>query len=60
MRMVFTSVDDIATVGPAIRDFIAQAETYTVQGRKISFDPDDLDAPEVLDADSKLAEAFVR
>jgi hypothetical protein len=58
--MVFTSVDDIATVGPAIRDFIAQAETYTVQGRKISFDPDDLDAPEVLDADSKLAEAFVR
>jgi uncharacterized protein YdeI (YjbR/CyaY-like superfamily) len=62
MRMVFTSVDDIAKVGPAIHDFIAQAETYTAQGRKISFDPDDLDAPEelteVLDADSELAEAF--
>jgi uncharacterized protein YdeI (YjbR/CyaY-like superfamily) len=62
MRMVFTSVDDVVKTEPTIRDFIAQAEIYTAQGRKITFDPDDLDAPEkltaALDYDTELAEAF--
>jgi uncharacterized protein YdeI (YjbR/CyaY-like superfamily) len=62
MRMVFTSVDDVVKTEPVIRDFIAQAKIYTAQGRKITFDPDDLDAPEeltaALNSDTELAEAF--
>jgi uncharacterized protein YdeI (YjbR/CyaY-like superfamily) len=62
MRMVLTSVDDVVKTEPTIRDFIAQAEIYTAQGREITFDPDDLDAPEeltaALDSDTELAEAF--